>query len=74
MIIAALNGEIAKMGQEVMACFRGHPHAAIYLSQPGLGEILGARELGEFGDDAGRYASAKARKNYAATSPGAGTW
>ena len=27
------------------------------------------RVLGEFGDDPGRYASGKARKNYAATSP-----
>jgi hypothetical protein len=48
---------------------RGHPDAAIYLSQPGIGEILGARQLGESGDDPHRYASAKARKNYAATSP-----
>ena len=68
-IIAALNGEIAKMEQQLTDCFIRHPHAAIYLSQPGLGEILGARELGEFGDDPYRYASAKARKNYAATSP-----
>ena len=68
-IIAALNGEIATMERQVTACFRGHPDAAIYLSQPGLGEILGARQLGEFGDDPHRYASAKARKNYAATSP-----
>jgi transposase len=68
-IIAALNGEIANMERQVAACFRGHPDAAIYLSQPGLGEILGARQLGEFGDDPHRYASAKARKNYAATSP-----
>ena len=68
-IIAALNGEIAKMERQVTACFRGHPDAAIYLSQPGTGEILGARQLGEFGDDPHRYASAKARKNYAATSP-----
>ena len=68
-IIAALNGEIAKMEQQVTACFRRHPDAAIYLSQPGTGEILGARQLGEFGDDPHRYASAKARKNYAATSP-----
>ena len=67
-IIAALNGEIAKMEQQVTACFRRHPDAAIYLSQPGTGEILGARQLGEFGDDPHRYASAKARKNYAATS------
>ena len=68
-IIAALNGEIAKMERQVTACFRGHPDAAIYLSQPGTGEILGARQLGEFGDDPHRYASAKARKNYASTSP-----
>jgi hypothetical protein len=68
-IIAALNGEIAKMERQVTACFRGHPDAAIYLSQPGTGEILGARQLGEFGYDPHRYASAKARKNYAASSP-----
>src|SRR5690349_6958358 len=68
-IIAALNGEIATMERQVTECFRGHPDAAIYLSQPGTGEILGARQLGEFGDDPHRYASAKARKNYAATSP-----
>ena len=49
-IIAALNGEIATMERQVTACFRGHPDAAIYLSQPGTGEILGARQLGEFGD------------------------
>jgi transposase len=68
-IIAALNGEIAKMERQVTACFRRHPDAAIYLSQPGTGEILGARQLGEFGDDPHRYASARARKNYASTSP-----
>jgi transposase len=34
-------------------------------SQPGLGPILGARVLAEPGDAAGRYASARARRNYA---------
>jgi hypothetical protein len=68
-IIAALNGQIANMERQVTDCFRRHPDAAIYLSQPGTGEILGARQLGEFGDDRHRYARAKARKNYAATSP-----
>jgi len=68
-IIAALNGEIATMEQQVTGSFRGHPDAAIYLSQPGTGQIPGARQLGEFGDDPHRYASARARKNYAATSP-----
>jgi hypothetical protein len=41
----------------------------IYRSQPGLGDILGARVLGEFGDDPHRYTDARARKNYAGTSP-----
>ncbi|MCX4515988.1 transposase [Streptomyces sp. NBC_01619] len=36
---------------------------------PGIGEITGARVLAEFGDDPTRYSSAKARKNYAGTSP-----
>ena len=31
--------------------------------------MLGARVLGEFGDDPERYASAKSRRNYAGTSP-----
>ena len=32
-----------------------HPDADIYRSLPGLGVILGARVLGEFGDDPNRY-------------------
>ena len=36
---------------------------------PGLGVVLGARVLGEFGDDPERYESAKSRRNYAGTSP-----
>jgi transposase IS116/IS110/IS902 family protein len=31
--------------------------------------VLGARVLGEFGDDPTRYADARARRNYAGTSP-----
>jgi len=31
--------------------------------------VLGARVLGEFGDDPDRYATPKSRKNYAGTSP-----
>jgi hypothetical protein len=68
-IIAALNGEIGSMERHVIACFRRHPYAAVYLRQPGIGQIPGARELGESGDDPHRYAGAKSRKNCAATSP-----
>ncbi len=49
--------------------FEQHPDADIYLSLPGLGVVLGARVLGEFGDDPERYADAKSRRNYAGTSP-----
>ncbi|MFE3280280.1 transposase [Nocardia sp. NPDC059239] len=39
------------------------------LSQPGMGVVLGARVLAEFGDARGRYAWARARKTYVGTSP-----
>jgi len=68
-IITAFNAEITAMEEQVTACFGQARDAEIYLSQPGLGKILAARVLGEFGDDPARYASAKARKNYAGTSP-----
>ncbi len=68
-VLVTLNAEIATMQGEVEAHFGQHPAAEIYLSQPGLGVILGARVLAEFGDDPDRYADAKARKNYAGTSP-----
>ena len=68
-VITVLNEQVKALQKEVEADFGRHPDAEIYLSQPGLGPILGARVLGEFGDDPDRYASGKARKNYAATSP-----
>jgi hypothetical protein len=68
-VIAALNEQCKVMEAKVSELFRRHPDAGVYLSQPGIGDITGARILGEFGDAPGRYASAKARKNYAGTSP-----
>ena len=68
-MITAFNTEITTMEEQVKACFGPARDAEIYLSQPGLGQILAARVLGEFGDDEHRYATAKNRKNYAGTSP-----
>ncbi len=68
-IITALNTQIAALDAELAAHFEQHPDADIYLSQPGIGVILGARVLAEFGDDPNRYDNAKSRKNYAGTSP-----
>ena len=68
-IIAELNRQIAELETSLAAHFETHPDADIYLSRPGLGDVLGARVLGEFGDDPNRYTTAKSRKNYAGTSP-----
>jgi hypothetical protein len=68
-LIAQLNTQIAELQAVVAEGFGRHPDAEILTSQPGLGPILGARVLAEFGDDHTRYADAKARKNYAGTSP-----
>jgi hypothetical protein len=68
-VLTTLGTQIRVLEGQVGAHFGRHPDAAIYRSQPGLGAVLGARVLGEFGDDPHRYASAKARKNYAGSSP-----
>ena len=68
-IIAELNRQIAHLEAELATHFEAHPDADIYRSLPGLGVILGARVLGEFGDDPNRYTDAKSRRNYAGTSP-----
>jgi transposase len=68
-IIVELNRQIAEIELTLAEHFKTHPDADIYLSLPGLGVILGARVLGEFGDDPTRYTTAKSRKNYAGTSP-----
>jgi len=68
-IIVELNRQITELEVTLAEHFETHPDADIYLSLPGLGVILGARVLGEFGDDPNRYTDAKSRKNYAGTSP-----
>lgn len=68
-IIVELTSQISAVETELAQHFRKHPDADIYLSQPGIGVVLGARVLGEFGDDPNRFTTAKCRKNYAGTSP-----
>ena len=68
-VLAVLNTQVKTLQGQVEAHFGQHPAAEIIRSQPGLGTVLGARVLAEFGDDPDRYDSAKARKNYAGTSP-----
>lgn len=68
-VLTTTAAQVAALGGEVERCFGQHPDAEIIASQPGLGVVLGARVLAEFGDDKDRFADAKARRNYAGTSP-----
>ncbi len=68
-VIAEMNTQTARLAADLEAGVEQHPDAAVVRSLPGLGTVLGARVLGEFGDEPNRYATAKCRKNYAGTSP-----
>jgi transposase len=71
-LVSVLTTSVAAatdLERQLEASFGQHPDAEIIRSQPGLGAVLGARVLAEFGDDPHRYVDAKARKNYAGTSP-----
>jgi transposase len=68
-VLAELSRQIDAIEGELRAHFDRHPDVEIYRSQPGLGPVLAARVLAEFGDDPHRYVDVKARRNYAATSP-----
>ena len=71
--LVAVTGEMVRqigvLEEQVKTGFGRHPDVEIYLSQPGLGLILGARVLAEFGDAPGRYADTRARKNYSGMAP-----
>jgi hypothetical protein len=68
-VITALNEQVKILEEQVRDHFGRHPDAEVIMSQPGMGMILGARVLAEFGDDPARYRDGKARRNYAGTSP-----
>jgi len=68
-VISELLEETARLEHELAERFEGHPDAEILRSLPGLGSVLGARVLAEFGDDPTRYRDATARRCYAGTAP-----
>jgi transposase len=68
-ILLELNQQISALEEDLTKAFETHPDAEILRSLPGLGVVLGARVVAEFGDDPTRYANPKARKNYAGTAP-----
>ena len=68
-VLTTMTEQTEVLAGQVEQGFGQHPDVEIYRSQPGLGTILGARVLAEFGDDPHRYADAKSRKNYSGMSP-----
>jgi transposase len=68
-LISSLTREITQLGEVVASYFGRHRDAEIYASQPGLGVILGARVLAEFGDDRTRFADAKRARTTPAHHP-----
>src|SRR5215207_3901601 len=68
-MLRCLNQQVAVLEEQLAARFAAHPEAGIVCSLPGLGVVLGARVLGEFGDDPARYQTAKGRKAFAGTAP-----
>jgi len=68
-LIDGLTHQIGQMEHQLAERFEGHPDAEILRSLPGLGLILGARVLAEFGDDPTRYADARARRSYSGSAP-----
>ena len=75
-VVADLTGllqnvvaRIERQEKELDHALKEHPDAEIYLSLPGLGTVLSARVVAEFGDDPNRYQDGRARKNFAGTSP-----
>jgi len=68
-LIGDLTAQIAAVEAKLTQRFSQHPDAELLLRLPGLGVVLAARVLAEFGDAPNRYADAKARRNYAGTAP-----
>jgi hypothetical protein len=68
-VVISLTREIAALEEALGEGFDEHPDAKIVRSLPGPGTVLGARVLGEFGDDRTRFATAKCRKNFAGSAP-----
>ncbi len=60
---------VDELAKAVERTFRTHPDAPIMLSFPGIGPGVGARLLGEMGDDRARFATAGGLKAYAGAAP-----
>ncbi|GAA4511528.1 IS110 family transposase [Nonomuraea ferruginea] len=68
-VIKAMSGAIDALEEELADLFARHEQAAIITSMPGLGTVLGARILGELGDDEQRFTDVAGLRGFAGTAP-----
>lgn len=68
-VITAMSAAITALETQLATVFDAHDQARIVTSFPGLGPILGARVLGELGDDPQRFTDARAVRSFAGTAP-----
>ncbi|MCZ1006806.1 IS110 family transposase [Streptomyces lydicus] len=69
--LALLNQACASaeyLTEAATTAFHAHPHAEIYASFPGCGSLIGARLLGEIGDDPDRF-TVRGLRAYAGAAP-----
>jgi hypothetical protein len=71
-LLATLNAECASvtnLTDATTAAFHKHPDYDNITSFPGLGDVTGARVLGEIGDDRARFADPRGLKAFAGAAP-----
>ena len=68
-VLDTVVDNIASLEASLETAYLQHPDAAIISSFPGLGTVLGARLLGEIGDDRARFTDARGLKAFAGTAP-----
>lgn len=67
--VTAANQSLHDLETGLAEAFEQHPDAEILRGLPGLGLILAARVLAEFGDDPTRWPDPASRRAYAGTAP-----
>ena len=67
--LTTLVDNIHILQEQLEVAYQAHPDAHVISSFPGLGTVLGARILGEIGDDRTRFATARGLKAFAGTAP-----
>ena len=71
-LLSTLNAEcdsVERLGEATIAAFTQHPDHEIITSFVGLGDLTGARVLGEIGDDGTRFTDERSLKAFAGSAP-----